>query len=125
MRRAKNVLRVLFGLVFIVAGILHFIAPDVYLRIMPPFFPLPLFWVLLSGGLELLGGVGLLLRRFRRRAAYGLALLMVAFFPVHVYMLFYPAEVGAAAIAPSLLFWRLALQFVLVALFVWLAEEDS
>ncbi len=125
MRRAKNVLRVLFGLVFIVAGILHFIAPDVYLRIMPPFFPAPLFWVLLSGGLELLGGVGLLLRRFRRGAAYGLALLMVAFFPVHVYMLLYPAEVGVAALAPSLLFWRLALQFVLIALFVWLAEEDS
>ena len=125
MKRSKQLLRYLLGVVFIVLGALHFALPEVYTRIMPPFFPLPLFWVLLSGGLELLGGVGLLLRRFRRGAAYGLALLMVAFFPVHIYMLLYPAEVGAAAIAPSLLFWRLALQFVLVALFVWLAEEDS
>lgn len=123
MNRSKQLLRYLLGVAFIAAGALHFIAPDVYVQIMPPFFVFPRFWVLLSGALELLGGLGLLLRRFQRVSAYGLALLMVAFFPVHVYMLLYPAEVGAAGIAPYLLFWRLALQFALIALFVWLAED--
>lgn len=127
MNRSKQLLRYLLGVAFIAAGALHFIAPDVYVQIMPPFFTFPRFWVFLSGALELLGGVGLLLRRFQRASAYALALLMVAFFPVHVYMLVYPAEysavVGAAGIAPYLLFWRLALQFALIALFVWLAED--
>ena len=30
--------------------------------------------------------------------------------------------VGVAAVAPVLLFWRLALQFVFITVFVWLAE---
>lgn len=112
-----------FGVVFIVLGALHFVRPGFYVPIMPPYFAVPLFWVLLSGVLEILGGVGLLLEVWRRRAAYALALLMVAFFPVHVHMLVDPASVGVAEVAPVLLFWRLALQFVLITLFVWLAED--
>jgi uncharacterized membrane protein len=119
----KRTLRLLFGVIFVAAGVLHFIYPDYYARVMPPYFLLPLFWVLLSGVLEIAGGVGLFLKRFRRRAAQGLALLMVAFMPVHLHMLFYPADVGAEAIAPYLLFWRVALQFVFIAMFVWLAGE--
>jgi len=119
----KPFLRAAVGVIFIAAGALHFVRPGFYVPIMPPYFPLPVFWVLLSGALEILGGVGLLLKRFRRPAAYGLALLMVAFMPVHLHMLFYPADVGAEMISPYLLFWRLALQFVLIALFVWLAED--
>ena len=116
-------LAAVLGVVFIGAGLLHFVRPAPYVTIMPPYFPAPLFWVLLSGMLEVLGGVGLLWRRLRRRTAYALALLLVAFLPVHLHMLLYPAEVGVAGVAPYLLFWRLALQFVLVTLFVWLAEE--
>lgn len=119
----KSLLRIVVGPLFIAAGALHFARPGFYVPIMPPYFLLPLFWVLVSGVLEILGGAGLLLRRFRRRAAYGLALLMVAFMPVHLHMLFYPADVGAELIPPYLLFWRLAFQFVLIILFVWLAED--
>lgn len=119
----KRTLWVLFGVIFVAAGALHFLRPAYYVAVMPPYFPVPLFWVLLSGVLEIAGGVGLLLKRFRRRAAQGLALLLVAFMPVHLHMLFYPADVGTEAVAPYLLFWRVALQFVLIAMFVWLAEE--
>lgn len=118
----KPALRGGFGVVFVVLGALHFVRPGFYVPIMPPYFPAPLFWVLLSGVLEVLGGVGLLLRPWRRRAAHALALLMVAFLPVHVQMLVDPASVGVAGVAPVLLWWRLALQFVLITLFVWLAE---
>ncbi len=119
----KKIVQLVVGVLFIVLGVLHFVRPGFYTPIMPPYFPAPLFWVLLSGVLEILGGVGLLLKRWRRRSAYGLALLMVAFLPVHLHMLFYPAEVGAEGIPAYLLLWRLALQPVLVVLFVWLAEE--
>ncbi len=119
----KAIVRSGVGVLFVVLGVLHFVRPGFYTPIMPPYFPVPLFWVLLSGVLEILGGVGLLLKRWRQRAAYGLALLMVAFLPVHLHMLFYPAEVGAEGIPAYLLLWRLALQPVLVVLFVWLAEE--
>ena len=74
------------ALLFIVGGLLHFVFPEVYLRIMPPFLPWPRILIGVSGAAEIAGGLGLLLARFRRAAAYGLALLLVAVFPANVYM---------------------------------------
>ena len=62
-----------------------------------------------SGGLELLGGLGLLTPLLFQPAAAGLALLLVAFFPVHVYMLLNPAAVNAESVSPLLLWLRLGL----------------
>lgn len=122
MTRSKHVFRILFGVIFIAAGTLHFLRPEIYLGIMPPFLPAPLFLVYVSGVLEVLGGVGLLIPRTVRPAAWGLAGLLVAFLSVHVYMLIDPAAVGVAEVPPALLWGRLALQFVLVW---WLLAAGS
>ena len=74
------------ALLFIVGGFLHLASPAAYLKIMPPFLPWPRFLVDASGWAEIAGGLGLLLPRFRRAAAYGLAFLLVAVFPANVYM---------------------------------------
>jgi uncharacterized membrane protein len=62
-----------------------------------------------------LGGVGLFTSRWRRPAAYGLALLLVAVFPANIYMavahIRFPGWLGE-----SWLQWlRLSLQLVLIA----------
>jgi len=77
---------VLFASIFIVGGFLHFFRPEPYLRIIPPILPWPRMLLWISGAAEILGGGGLLLRRFRRMAASGLALLLVAVFPANIYM---------------------------------------
>ena len=74
------------ALLFIVGGVLHFVFPEVYLRIMPPVLAAPKFLIQVSGAAEIAGGVGLLLAAFRRAAAYGLAALLVAVFPANIYM---------------------------------------
>jgi uncharacterized membrane protein len=74
------------AVLFIVAGVLHFLFPGLYLRIIPPFFPWPRILLRISGAAEIAGGLGLLLARFRRAAAYGLVLLLVAVFPANIYM---------------------------------------
>jgi uncharacterized membrane protein len=74
------------ALLFIVAGLLHFIFPIPYLRIMPPFLPWPRTLVWISGAAEMAGGLGLLLPVLRRASAYGLALLLVTVFPANLYM---------------------------------------
>jgi uncharacterized membrane protein len=71
---------------FIVGGLLHFIFPELYLRIMPPFLPWPRLLVEISGVAEIAGGFGLLLNKFRRAAAHSLAILLIAVFPANVYM---------------------------------------
>ena len=117
----RNAHRLVLGLIFVGAGILHFVAPNFYFKIMPPFLPAPRFLVLASGGLELLGGLGLLTPLLFRPAAAGLALLVVSFFPVHVYMLVNPAAVNAGSVSPLLLWLRLGFQFVLIAWVLWSA----
>jgi len=77
---------VVFAGIFIASGLQHFFYPQPYVRIIPPFLPRPLALVRVSGGAEILGGVGLLVRALRRWAAYGLALLLVAVFPANTYM---------------------------------------
>jgi uncharacterized membrane protein len=78
--------RWVFAALCVTAGTLHFVIPATYLRIMPPLLPYPLALVWISGGAEIAGGLGLLLRPVRKAAAWGLIALLVAVSPANVYM---------------------------------------
>lgn len=110
--------RTLLGLVFVVAGLLHFIAPGMYERIMPPYLPLHRELVYLSGACEVAGGLGLFPRRTRAAAGIGLILLLFAVLPANVQMLIDARATGKPSGWVSLLWLRLPLQLVLVA-WVW------
>ena len=81
----KKATRFLFGILFIVAGVNHFVSPEAYYPLIPPYFPFPEFINILSGLLEIIFGAGLLTERYRKASAYGIIALMVAFIPAHVY----------------------------------------
>ena len=92
------------------SGLLHFIRPGVYLKIMPPYLPAPRALVYISGFFEILGGVGLVFYRSRHVAVWGLIALLVAVFPANLYMATNPVEAGAVSI-PAIVRWgRLPLQ---------------
>jgi uncharacterized membrane protein len=78
--------RLLLAILFLVSGCLHFLAPRLYLRIMPPYLPAPLLLVYISGAAEFLGGTGLLIPSTRQAAAWGLIALLVAVLPANIYM---------------------------------------
>jgi uncharacterized membrane protein len=108
-------LRIGLAIFFIIAGSLHFIFPAPYFRIMPPFLPWPGALIAISGAAEILGGAGLLTARWRRPAAYGLALLLVAVFPANIYMAIAHVEFPGW-LGQSWFQWlRLPLQLVLIA----------
>ncbi len=71
---------------YFVAGLNHFLSPLVYLRLIPPYLPCheALNWI--SGGVEILFALMLLARKSRPWAAWGIVALLIAIFPVHVYM---------------------------------------
>jgi uncharacterized membrane protein len=110
--------RTVTGLVFVGAGVLHFVAPGTYERIMPPYLPLHRELVYLSGTLEILGGLGLLTERTRIAAGVGLILLLVAILPANVQMLIDARAAGKPSWWLTLLWLRLPLQGVL-ATWVW------
>jgi len=113
----------LLSLLFIAAGINHFVSPGVYMKIMPGYLPWPLALVYVSGFFEVLGGVGVAVRRLRRAAGWGLIALLVAVFPANVHMVVNANQFAAIP------FWalvaRLPLQGVLIAWVWWAAARDG
>ena len=103
---------VLFGLsaFFIYFGVDHFINPDFYLSIMPPSFPLHEESVYISGFFEIVGGIGVLIPRFRKIAGWGLVALLIAVYPANIYMAISPEAFPDIPI--EMLYFRLALQFL-------------
>jgi uncharacterized membrane protein len=78
--------RILLAVFFVIAGCMHFVVPDAYIRIVPPALPAPRLLVAISGIAEIAGGLGLLWPATQRPAAWGLVLLLCAVFPANVYM---------------------------------------
>ena len=121
---AQRIGLVVAAIVYVLAGALHFIKTDVYLRIMPPYIPWHLFMVRASGVLEILGGLGLLIPQTRRAAAWGLVALLIAVFPANIYMATNPIDTGAESIAPELRWGRLALQPLLIWWILWCTKPN-
>lgn len=109
----------LFGVAtfFCLAGIGHFTNAEFFVSIMPPYLPAHLELVYVSGGFELLGGLGVLLAASRRAAGYGLLALLAAVYPANIHMALHP-ELFPDAPAGAL-YLRLPLQFVFAWMVWW------
>jgi uncharacterized membrane protein len=111
----------LIALMFVAAGVLHFVKPKLFAAIVPPFLPAPFLLVYVSGVAEILGGLGVLVPGLRVWAGWWLIALLIAVFPANVYMALEAEKFG---IAPALLWLRLPLQFALIA-WVWWATQPG
>ncbi|WPB55211.1 hypothetical protein [Xylophilus sp. GOD-11R] len=121
-RRKKAGLSFVF-IWFLVGGLAHFLATEAEMRIVPAWIPWPREVVLVSGGLELLGAMGILWRWTRRWAGGGLAVLTLAVTPANVFMLQHAADFPA--VPYWLLVVRLPLQVALLALILWSTADPS
>ncbi len=101
----------LLSLLFIFAGIMHFVKPKMYIRIIPPYLPNPKLLNALAGVFEIIFGLGLLFEPTRSYASIGIILLLIAVFPANLYMY----QKGARGIPKWALLLRLPLQFALIA----------
>lgn len=100
-------------LLLMVAGLNHFLNPSIYSNIMPSYLPWHRFLVYLSGLLELLLGILLLIPAFSRLAAWGIILVLIGVFPANINMALHPEDFN---VPPWLLWLRLPLQ---IALILW------
>ncbi|MFK7985923.1 MAG: MauE/DoxX family redox-associated membrane protein [Sandaracinaceae bacterium] len=120
METFRTVLRWLLALAFIGAGINHFVNPDFYVQIMPPYLPLHLELVWLSGVAEVLLGVAVLVPKTRRLAGWGLVALLVAVFPANLHMALHPEDFPDA---PAWgLYLRLPFQLLFIAWSLWVTR---
>ena len=98
----------------VVAGILHFVATDAYVRIMPSYIPLHRELVYLSGVFEVLLGLGLLWHKTREASGIGLIMLFLAVLPANLNMAVHDIQPDSFHIPTVLLWARLLFQFVLI-----------
>jgi uncharacterized membrane protein len=110
---------------YVFAGTLHFVRPEMYIKIVPPYIPRHATMVWISGLFEVLGGLGLLIPQTRRAAAWGLVVLLIAVFPANLYMARNPIEAGAGSIAPMLRWGRLPVQVLLIWWLLWCTRPRS
>jgi uncharacterized membrane protein len=120
--RSRRTARIVLAVLFVVAGVLHFVVPQAYARIVPPYLPAPLLLVYLSGVAEIAGGAGLLVERARRAAGIGLVLLLLAVWPANLQMALDARAGDASATAQALLWARMPLQLAMIAWVMWAAD---
>ena len=108
----KNLWLLVMFVVYVGAGINHFIHPAFYVKIMPPYLPYHLELIYISGVCEILLGIGIIPLQTRKISSLLIIAMLVVFLLPHIQMLIdtYPAG--------GLLFWiaifRLPLQYVLI-----------
>lgn len=125
LNRNKATLRGVLAVCMVIAGILHFVAPDPFIRIVPGFLPAPAALVYLSGVIEILLGIGLLVPATRHPAAWGLVALFIAVYPANLNMAINDIEIAGIPNTWWFQAIRLPFQFVLIAWAYWLAQPDS
>jgi uncharacterized membrane protein len=114
-------MRRLFGPLFVLAGILHFLIPGVYESIVPDYLPARRALVYASGVAEIVGGLGVLSRRTRKLASWLNMATLLGVSPVHIDMALHPErwEHKVPGGRPALLA-RIPLQGLLIA-WAWAA----
>lgn len=120
----KELLRVILAVCILVAGTLHFIASEPFIKIVPDFLPAPQAIVYFSGVLEILAAIGLLTPPFSRAAAWGLVWLFIAVYPANINMAVNQIHLDGVPDSPIFQAIRLPFQFVLIAWAYWYTKPD-
>ena len=104
---------------FLIGGVMHFVNPEPFLRIMPPYIPFHLACVYISGAFELIGALGLWTERSRSLAGYGLMVLTAVVTLANIHMYQY------ADLFPNIPEWVLIVRFPVQAILIWLIWVSS
>jgi uncharacterized membrane protein len=115
------------GYFYLVAGINHFLTPDFYLPLIPPFFSYPESINVLAGVAEILLGLGVLYFPTRKRGAWGIVMMLVCFIPSHVYFIQVGSCIPEGLCVPAWIGWLrlLLIHPVLIYWAVWVAKHNK
>lgn len=100
------------AVLYIVAGINHFVKPKLYTRIMPYYIPKHTLLVYLSGVAEVFLGIMVCIPLVKNIAIIFIILMLLVFLLVHFYML--TNKKASAGLPKWVLISRIPLQFLLM-----------
>ncbi len=106
--------RLSLAALFVFTGVSHFVMPEELAQLLPPSFPLRMELIAVTGVLEILGAIGLLIPRLARLASIGLILFLVGVLPANIYAAFNYVAFGAHELGPIYLLARIPFQVFLM-----------
>ena len=113
----KSILIIISSIFYTIVGIKHFIEPDYFLSIIPPYLPFHIELVYISGFFEILFGLMILFPKYRYYGSIGLILLLIAVFPANIYLAQSKEAQEAIGASQQIAIWRLTIQGILI----WIA----
>lgn len=99
------------ALILLIAGVIHLASPEVFLAAFPFWVPYKIELIYLTGVLEIVLAIGLMIKKFQDLSAKTTALYFLLLLPIHIYVSFYSIEIFGIN-NPFLLWGRTLFQFV-------------
>ena len=109
----------LMSIFYVRIGVHHFLDPEYFLNIMPPFLPYHLELVYISGFFEILLGLILIFPKYRFYASWGLIILLIAVFPANIYLAQSEIAQQGLDVSKEVAIWRLPFQALFIGLAYW------
>ena len=119
---AKYILIIISSIFYVLVGIKHFIDPNFFLAIVPPYLPYHLELVYISGLFEILFGVMILFPKYRYWGSVGLILLLIAVFPANIYLFQSVEAQKAIGASQEIATWRLPVQGIFILIAYWIRK---
>jgi uncharacterized membrane protein len=126
MKYLKLISVIVMSIFYVNVGIKHFIDPNWFLFIIPPYLSsIGIEIVYLSGFFEVILGILLLIPKYRKFAAYSLIILLIAVYPANIYLAFNKEPQELLNITAFMASWvRLPIQFIFLGLAYWHTRSD-
>ena len=118
----KSILIIISSIFYTIVGVKHFIEPDYFLSIIPPYLPFHIELVYISGFFEILLGLMILFPKYRYYGSIGLILLLIAVFPANIYLAQSKEAQEAIGASQQIAIWRLPMQGILIWIAYWIRK---
>lgn len=113
------------SLLYIIVGVKHFIDPQFFINIVPPFLIFKKEIVYVSGLMEIVLGIFLLFKRTRTIGAWGIILLLILVFPANIYLYLNELPRELLHISKEQALIRMPFQIPLIVLAFWHSKQNS
>ena len=105
-------------------GVRHFIDPDFFLAIMPNYLSMHLFFVYLTGLMEVVFGLLLAFRKTRKFASYGLIILLLIVFTANIHLVESELSQSILEVSKEQTIIRLPFQGLFLILAYWHSKNN-
>ena len=124
MKYIKLITIYFMSIAYTYVGVRHFIDPDFFLAIMPNYLSMHLFFVYLTGLMEVVFGLLLAFRKTRKFASYGIIILLLIVFPANIHLVESELSQSILEVSKEQTIIRLPFQGLFLILEYWHSKNN-